>query len=297
MRSTLLVCVLALVSFTAISQPRSIPLVVSAKWLSEHGNDQDLVVLQVAFSRSQFKAGHIPGARFLWYNGLAISTPDASTEMPGVVQADTLLESLGVTSKSNIVLVFAGGNVSITTRMLLAFTYFGFGDRVAFLDGGFERWKSEQRPVSTDMPVVARSSLQLTLHPEVIASAELIRNSLSNSDVAVVDARDKNFYDGQGGGISRQGHIKGAKSIPSSTVLDSLSMLKDMSTLQKIFADAGIKQGDKVISYCHVGQQATVIYLVARLLGYEAAVYDGSFEDWNTRDEEYPVEKTIKPKT
>jgi thiosulfate/3-mercaptopyruvate sulfurtransferase len=297
MRSILLVSALAMVSLTAISQPRSIPLVVSSKWLSEHVNDTDLVVLQVAFSRSQYKAGHIPGARFLWYNGLAISTPDASTEMPGVVQADTLLESLGITSKSNIVLVFAGGNVSITTRMLLAFTYFGFGDRIAFLDGGYERWKSEQRPMATDMPAVTRSSLELTLRPEVIASAEMIKNSLSKSDVAIVDARDKNFYDGQGGGVVRQGHIKGAKSIPFSTVLDSLSMLKDLSTLQKIFADAGIKQGDKVITYCHVGQQATVIYLVARLLGYDAAVYDGSFEDWNPRDDEYPVEKTVKPKT
>jgi len=70
-----------------------------------------------------------------------------------------------------------------------------------------------------------------------------------------------------------------------------------MATLQKLFQDAGIKPGDKLITYCHVGQQATVVYLVARLLGHEAAVYDGSFEDWNTREDDYPVEKTLKPKS
>jgi hypothetical protein len=30
------------------------------------------------------------------------------------------------------------------------------------------------------------------------------------------------------------------------------------------------------------------------MLGYDAAVYDGCFEDWNVRGEEYPVEKPSK---
>ena len=137
MRSLLIVCALCLVFSTAISQKRTIPLIVSSAWLSEHLSDPDLVVLQVAFNRAEYRAGHIPGARFLWFSGMAISTPDFSTEMPADEQADTLLESLGITPRSDIVFVFGGSNVSITTRMLLAFTYFGFGDRVAFLDGGF----------------------------------------------------------------------------------------------------------------------------------------------------------------
>jgi thiosulfate/3-mercaptopyruvate sulfurtransferase len=297
MRSLLIVCALFLVVSTAVSQKRTIPLIVSSAWLSEHLSDPDLVVLQVAFSRAEYKARHIPGSRFLWFNGMAISTPDLSTEMPTAEQADTLLEGLGITPRSNIVFVFNGANVSITTRMLLAFSYYGFGDRVAFLDGGFEGWKSENRPVSNETPVVTRTSLKLTLHPEVLATAEMIKNNLSNPDIAIIDARNKNFYDGEGGGISRQGHIKGAKSVPFSSLVDSLNKFKDMAALEKIFEDAGIKRGDKLITYCHVGQQATVVYLVARLLGYDAAVYDGSFEDWNTRGDDYPVEKTIKPKS
>lgn len=297
MRSLSIASLFVITLSAAISQPRAIPLLVTGDWLSAHQNDPDLIVLQVAFNRAEYRAGHVPGARFLWFNGLAPSTPDLSTEMPPVEQADTLLESLGVTPRSNIVFVFGGPNVSTTTRMLLAFSYFGFGDRVAFLDGGFEKWKSEKRQISTETPSVNRTSLQLTVHPEVLATAEVIKSSLANPDVAIVDARNKNFYDGEGGGVSRQGHIKGAKSIPFSTVVDSLNRFKDMNTLQGLFEKAGIKKGDKLITYCHVGQQATVLYLVARLLGYDAAVYDGSFEDWNTRSEEYPVEKTVKPKT
>jgi thiosulfate/3-mercaptopyruvate sulfurtransferase len=42
------------------------------------------------------------------------------------------------------------------------------------------------------------------------------------------------------------------------------------------------------VSYCHIGQQASLVWLAARMLGYEARLYDGSFEDWSGR-EDLPV--------
>jgi thiosulfate/3-mercaptopyruvate sulfurtransferase len=222
---------------------------------------------------------------------MTISTPDATTEMPPVEQVDTLLESFGISEKSKIILCFGGQNVSQTTRILLALEYFGFGERTSVLDGGFEMWKKENRPVSTEMPVVRKTALTLKLQPSVITDADWVRANLANSKVVVVDARTRTFYDGNGGGIVRQGHIKGALSLPFTSLLDSSSKIFPLSRLQAIFDSVGVKKGMKVVSYCHVGQQATVVYSVARLLGYDAAVYDGSFEDWNVRGEDYPVEK------
>ena len=279
------------VSLMASAQERKNPVYVSTQWLSEHLSDPNLVVIHVAFTRREYLTSHIPGARFLWFNWLAVSNPDASTEMPPVEQADTLLESLGITPNSTIVLCFGGANVSPTTRMLLALSYFGFGNQTSVLDGGLDAWKSEKRTVSTETPVVKRTSLTLKITPSVITDADWVKANLTNSNVCIIDARGKNFYDGNGGGIVRTGHIKGAKSIPFTTVVDSTNRLKDLATLQKIFEDAGVKKGMKVVSYCHVGQQATVIYTVAKFLGFDAAVYNGSFEDWNVRGDDYPVEK------
>jgi thiosulfate/3-mercaptopyruvate sulfurtransferase len=257
-------------------------------------NDPDVVVLQVAFSRKEYQIGHIPGARFLWYYWLAESTPELSTEMPAVEKVDTLFESFGITNRSKIILYFTGQNVTTTTRMLLAFSYFGFGNQVSVLDGGFDAWKQQGRPVSTEAPMAKRSSLSLRVNPSVITDAEWVKGNLALPNVAIVDARTKNFYDGNSGGILRQGHIKGAKSISYTAMLDSNARLKDVVTLKKIFEDAGIAQGTKVVTYCHVGQQATLVYAVAKMLGYDAAVYDGCFEDWNVRGEEYPVENPNK---
>jgi len=279
------------ISLMASAQERKNPVYVSAPWLSEHLTDPNMVVIHVAFNRREYLAGHIPGARFLWYNWLAVSNPDASTEMPPVEQADTLLESLGITPNSTIVLCFSAANVSTTTRMLLALSYFGFGNQTSVLDGGFEAWKLEKRAVSTETPVIKRTLLTLKINPSVITDADWVKANLTNPNVCIIDARGKNFYDGNGGGISRTGHIKGAKSIPFTTVVDSTNRFKDFAILQKMFEDAGVKKGMKVVTYCHVGQQATVIYSAAKMLGFDAVVYDGSFEDWNVRGEDYPVEK------
>jgi len=44
-----------------------------------------------------------------------------------------------------------------------------------------------------------------------------------------------------------------------------------------------------VVSYCHIGQQASLIYFVARYLGYDARLFDGSWEDWS-RHADLPAE-------
>ena len=83
--------------------------------------------------------------------------------------------------------------------------------------------------------------------------------------------------------MPRPGHIPNAVSIPFSSLLDSTNRLKDPVSLKHIFQQAGVKDGSRVISYCHIGQQASLVYFAARYLGYEARLYDGSFEEWSGR--------------
>ena len=52
-----------------------------------------------------------------------------------------------------------------------------------------------------------------------------------------------------------------------------------------MFAGAGIGAGQQVVSYCHIGQQATVVYFVARYLGHDARLFDGSWEEWGAHSE------------
>jgi thiosulfate/3-mercaptopyruvate sulfurtransferase len=87
----------------------------------------------------------------------------------------------------------------------------------------------------------------------------------------------------------RTGHIAGAKSIPYTAITDEKLRFKSPAELAAIFAKAGVKPGDTIVGYCHIGQQATGMLLAAKSLGHKVLLYDGSFEDWSARSG-YPVE-------
>ena len=110
----------------------------------------------------------------------------------------------------------------------------------------------------------------------------------------ILDGRTSNFYDGgsiggQHGEKHRRGHVKSAKNVPYDQISDDHDTIKSNAALQALFTKAGVKPGDTVIGYCHIGQQATAMLFAARLLGHPVLLYDGSFQDWS-RHTEYPVE-------
>jgi thiosulfate/3-mercaptopyruvate sulfurtransferase len=85
------------------------------------------------------------------------------------------------------------------------------------------------------------------------------------------------------------GHVPGAHSLPFTSVSTADGKLKSTDELKALFTEAGVKSGDHIIAYCHIGIQATAVIFAARSLGMDAVLYDGSFQDWSKRG--LPVEK------
>ena len=261
------------------------PVVVSTAWLAAHIDDSNLIIFHVGSSRRDYARGHIPGARLLWSSSLSTTTEDLTLELPPEEQADSVLRNLGVSDGARIVLYFSNGNVTQTTRIFLTLEYLGLSGKVSVLDGGLDAWKAEGRTLTAEMRKHPLGSYVPRLHPEVVVDADWVVAHLRDRGVAIVDARGAQFYQGHGGGMPRAGHIPGAVNIPFSSLVDSTNRFKDKRELEKVFDGAGVKPGVTVVSYCHIGQQASLVYFVARYLGYDAHLYDGSFEDWSSREE------------
>jgi thiosulfate/3-mercaptopyruvate sulfurtransferase len=294
----MLLLVLAAVTASPPAPRASEPLLVTTSWLAEHLKDRGLVIFQIGdrASRPAYDEGHIPGAQFLAPLS-EFSTPRVEgtllLELPSAAVLDSVLEAKGISNDSRIVLYWAQEYYSPTSRALFTLEYAGLAGRVSILDGGLETWKQEGRPVSTELPSVAPGHFTVRPNPAMVADAEYVQAHLEDPKVRIVDARDTVFYQGTSKNPKSNGHIPGAATVYFGTMVDS-SRVRTPAVLRSEFAAAGIKEGQTVVTYCHIGQQATVVWFAARLLGYDAKLYDGSFQDWSTRA--LPIVNPATPK-
>lgn len=264
----------------------AVPVLVSADWLTQNLRNPRVVVIHSAQQRADYDAGHVPGSRWLPWNAYTTSVPSGlSTQLPPLAQLDSSLEAIGVTDATHIVI--SGGPIQTSGRLFFTLEHAGLGGRVSLLDGGIDAWRESGRPVETDEPAPAvRGSLTLTATPARVADAEWVSANAGKPGISVLDARTPEFYSGtSAGGQPRAGHIPGAGNVPFSWLTGELGTMRERAKLQRLFDQAGVARGNKVVTYCHIGMQASALYVAARVLGYDAAVYDGSWEDWSRRAE------------
>ncbi|MEO7361750.1 MAG: rhodanese-like domain-containing protein [Gemmatimonadaceae bacterium] len=278
-------CVLALLSVAGNTQQpnaRRQSMLVSTAWLADHLRDPNLVVLQVG-GKAQFDSVHIPGARSVALADITLSAGESklSTELPPPERLKAWAEGNVIGNNSRIIVVPYDSTLQASTRVFITLAYIGAMDRTSLLNGGLAAWRSEARPLSSEAPVAPKSAnFDLKLRPELIAAMKDVETAIQNDKVAVIDARLPRFYNGDGGGYPRAGHIPTAVNIPLTTVSTN-GFIKEEPALQELFRMASVAPGKPVITYCHVGQQASLLWFVATLLGYDAKMYDGSFQEWS----------------
>ena len=268
-------------------------LLVSSAWLKENFADPKMVLFHVG-SKPDFDREHIPGAQLVNPQDLSVPRAEGALLMQLLLSGPLRekLEGLGVNDDSRVIIYFGTDQIHLTTRVYLSLDAAGLGERASVLDGGLPAWKAAGGAVTDVLKPVPAGRITVKPRPEVVIEADELREGLGKGELDVIDARLPEFFDGtSSGAMPRAGHIPGARSIPFSTLTTADLRLKSDGELAGIFDAAGVKKGDTVASYCHTGQQATLVYFVAKRLGFAARVYDGSWDEWSRRSE-FPVETT-----
>ncbi len=271
------------------------PILVTADWLEARlpgapgAGEGPLAILHVG-SDSSFAAGHIPGARPLALARFAPEVGGLGTEMPDPQDLRELLEEAGVSADSRVVIYSATHPPQFAARLYLTLEHFGLGARASILDGGLRGWEAEGRPLATGPGGArARGSLpELAPQGDLLVDHRFVEARMEDGAAALMDARDPQFWTGEAhlqARAERPGRIPGALNLPFRSLVDESGHFLDEEALRGLFAEAGVQPGEPVVSYCHVGQQASLLAVAARLLGHPVRLYDGSWEDWSRRPE------------
>jgi thiosulfate/3-mercaptopyruvate sulfurtransferase len=268
-------------------------MVVTTGWLAKNLDNPNVVVLHVGMDRTSYDAGHIAGARFVGLKEIATGRGEVLNELPPVEILVNVFEQLGVGNRSRIVL-YGDMQGLAAARAYFTLDYLGHGDRAALLDGGLETWKAESRALSTDEVKPAAAMFFPKLNPGV--SVELPKTKdlswqavhVSNPGTILLDARPNPQFLGTepGDGVKRGGHIPGAKHLywMDHVVSKENPVLKPEAELRRMYEAIGATKEKRIVTYCRTGVQASHSYFIAKYLGYDTAMYDGSFIEWSNAE-------------
>ena len=262
---------------------------VDVAWVTEHGSDPNVRLVEVDVDTTAYETGHIAGAiGWNWQSQLSDQVRrDIATES----QWEELLGASGISNDSHVVLYGDNNN------WFAAFAYWIFKlyghETVSLMNGGRLKWEKDGRPLTTDPPSI--TSAAYTAQP---AAADLrafqrdVQDALGDSGSVMIDVRSPAEFNGEimaPPGLpetaQRMGHIPGAHSVPWLTAVNEEDgTFKSADELQEIYGGNGASADKDVIAYCRIGERSSHTWFALKeLLGLpNVRNYDGSWTEWGS---------------
>ncbi len=281
-------------SLASIAQETTAPKLVDTEWLTNNLSTVDLRIVDIRDNVASYWLEHIPGAVYLSPD--AIRWPDQGVPVKLMPTRDfaNLLGRLGINNKTMVV-IYSEKDDYKAPYLLWALDYVGHA-KSAILDGGWAKWKSENRPVSQDYPKIITTSYIAKINKDVRADLNEVNNAISNNSAVVIDVRPAELYSGEKGNWKRKGHIKGAINHFWGFDLNDDGTWKSKDDLKKIYEEIGVTPDKKIIVSCGQGLMSAHSYFTLKhILGYpNVKNYDGGFNEWSN-DESLPIETVTNP--
>jgi len=168
---------------------------VTTAWLADRLGTPTTVVVDGSFylpamkrdAAAEYLAGHIPGAVRFDIDAISDHSNPLPHMLPDHNQFASEVGALGIADSDTIV-VYDGAGMFSAPRVWWTFRLFG-AENVFILDGGFPKWKAEQRPIEVGAAKRAPRRFESRKPADIVASLDTVRSALESKSAQVVDAR------------------------------------------------------------------------------------------------------------
>ncbi|HEY1606048.1 MAG TPA: 3-mercaptopyruvate sulfurtransferase [Allosphingosinicella sp.] len=267
---------------------------VSTEWLETQLGGADLCVVDATFllpgplpegarnARAEYEAAHIPGAIFLDIDEVADTDSPFPHMLPSEAKMASRAQALGLSDSARIV-VYDNSPLHSAARGWWMLKSFG-ARQVAILDGGFQKWTAEGRPVESGAPAPGRGHFTALLDAGKVADKKAMLALIGDSGWEIVDARGAGRFAGEEPeprpGLA-SGHMPGARNLPQGRLFDDDNRWKRGAALRAVFDEAGVDLSKPMATTCGSGVTAAILLFGAHLLGKDdVTLYDGSWSEW-----------------
>ncbi len=250
-----------------------------------------------------FAEGHIPGAKRVWRDDIqSVNYPYGGMALESGIMTD-LLDSMGVTSASEVYIYDAKGGCD-AARLWWLMKVYGH-DQVYLLDGGWQAWQllGADIPETSDaaeLVPTCREAADAYAFPTpadstMVATLEDVQRAIDDPNIILLDTRSTDEFTGvfMKPGAVRAGHIPGALHFDwgNAVQMDSDWKMKPRKDLLAMLEAVGVTADDHIITYCHTGvRSAHTTFVLRELLGFtNVQNYDGSWTEWS-HIAELPIE-------
>jgi thiosulfate/3-mercaptopyruvate sulfurtransferase len=274
-------------------------VLVDTQWVENHLSDASIRVVEVDENPALYAEAHIPGAiGFDWKKDLQ---DQVKRDFLGPEDFGALFGSRGIGNEHTIVL-YGDRNNWFAAYTYWYLKYYGH-DNVKLMNGPREKWISEGRPTSSDVPSYEPQQFTAQEADEAIrARREEVLAALEQS-TRLVDVRSPQEFSGEliamagyeQEGAQRAGHIPGAASVPWAQAVQEDGTFKSADELSELYSAKGVIDGSNpIIAYCRIGERSAHTWFVLHeLLGKDDVKnYDGSWTEWGNLVS-VPIEKDV----
>ena len=271
-------------------------VLVETDWVQDHLDDESIRIVEVDENPALYEEAHIPGAiGFDWKKDLQ---DQVKRDFLSPDEFGALFGSRGI-SNDHLVVLYGDRNNWFAAYTYWYLKYYGH-DAVRLMNGPREKWISEGRPTSTDVPSYEGTTFNAQPGDEAIrAQRDEVMQALGSS-TELVDVRSPAEFSGEliamagyeQEGAQRAGHIPGAASIPWAQAVKEDGTFKDPDELRELYTGKGVINGNDIIAYCRIGERSAHTWFVLHELLGEQNVknYDGSWTEWGNMVN-VPIEK------